>query len=97
MTMLGYSIISTLIFSPSHFSSLRITVAVSINILHVTGDKNSIKFEWSVGEWTDCSPSCGGTGFQVSYTLLYQTNPADKKHNLHLPADTRRHLSGESR
>lgn len=35
-----------------------------------TGDRKSVKFEWVITEWSDCSPPCGGNGFQVRLSLL---------------------------
>ncbi|XP_050540146.1 ADAMTS-like protein 1 isoform X3 [Daktulosphaira vitifoliae] len=29
------------------------------------GDRKSVKFEWFITEWSECSPSCGGNGFQM--------------------------------
>ncbi|XP_025201047.1 ADAMTS-like protein 1 isoform X1 [Melanaphis sacchari] len=29
------------------------------------GDRKSVKFEWVITEWSDCSPPCGGNGFQM--------------------------------
>ncbi|KAK7604935.1 hypothetical protein V9T40_006121 [Parthenolecanium corni] len=29
------------------------------------GDRNSVKFEWLITQWSNCSPPCGGTGFQI--------------------------------
>lgn len=39
-------------------------------MFYAAGDRKSVKFEWVITEWSDCSPSCGGNGFQVRFCLL---------------------------
>ncbi|XP_065207649.1 protein madd-4 isoform X2 [Planococcus citri] len=29
------------------------------------GERDNVKFEWFITSWSNCSPPCGGTGFQI--------------------------------
>lgn len=36
------------------------------------GRPENLKFDWMITDWSKCSQSCGGSGFQVSVCVLYE-------------------------
>jgi hypothetical protein len=42
-------------------------VAVLVKRVHIfcAGSPENLKFDWMITDWSKCSQSCGGSGFQV--------------------------------
>jgi len=36
------------------------------------GSPENLKFDWMITDWSKCSQSCGGSGFQVRVCAFYE-------------------------
>ncbi|XP_022257706.1 uncharacterized protein LOC106472631 isoform X3 [Limulus polyphemus] len=47
------------------------------------GNPENLKFDWDVTEWSLCSHSCGGNGYQCSENTCFERNTAYQERKLH--------------